>query len=209
MPAARSAPPCSRGTSCSTTRARPTAATRQQGSLLGPRYTTDEICEFLDGLGVTYHAASQRARAASTRWPICSTDDKVVGWFQGRMEFGPRALGARSIIGDPRSPTHAGHDEPQDQVPRELPAVRADRARVGGASSGSASRTGRRAPTCCSSRRCARSTAWRSTRRRGRRWRATRPAQPRQRPAVDHSGGHARGLQRAPADRGRRRATRA
>ena len=55
-------------------------------------------------------------------------DEKVVGWFNGRMEFGPRALGARSILGDPRSPQHAGADEHQDQVPRGLPAVRAERA---------------------------------------------------------------------------------
>ncbi len=51
-------------------------------------------------------------------------EGKIVGWFQGRMEFGPRALGAqhpgRSAVAG-----HAGDDEPQDQVPRELPAVRA------------------------------------------------------------------------------------
>ena len=40
-------------------------------------------------------------RHAPTRW----STGKAVGWFQGRMEFGPRALGARSILGDPRSPT--------------------------------------------------------------------------------------------------------
>ena len=45
-------------------------------------------------------------------------DGKAVGWFQGRMEFGPRALGGRSILGDPRSPDHADSAQPQGQVPR-------------------------------------------------------------------------------------------
>jgi len=49
----------------------------------------------------------------------------VVGWFNGRMEFGPRALGARSIIGDARSPHHAVGHEPQNQKPRVVPTVRA------------------------------------------------------------------------------------
>ena len=56
-------------------------------------------------------------------------DEKVIGWFQGKMEFGPRALGSRSIIGDARSPKMQKRDEPEDQVPRVVPAVRADRAR--------------------------------------------------------------------------------
>jgi carbamoyltransferase len=51
-------------------------------------------------------------------------DGKAVGWFQGRMEFGPRALGNRSILGDPRSPEDAVGAEPQGQVPRVLPALR-------------------------------------------------------------------------------------
>ena len=54
-------------------------------------------------------------------------DGKVVGLFQGRMEFGPRALGNRSILGDARSPEHAVGDQPEDQVPRELPPLRAGR----------------------------------------------------------------------------------
>ena len=45
-------------------------------------------------------------------------DEKAVGWFQGRMEFGPRALGARSILGDARSPVDAEDAESQGQVPR-------------------------------------------------------------------------------------------
>ena len=57
--------------------------------------------------------------------------EKAVGWFQGRMEFGPRALGARSILGDPRSPTHAEFAQPAGQVPRKFSPVRAGRAARG------------------------------------------------------------------------------
>ena len=75
----------------------------QKGSLLGPRYTTDEICAFLDGLGVTYHRATSERELVDAVAEML-VDEKVIGWFQGRMEFGPRALCARSIIGDSRSP---------------------------------------------------------------------------------------------------------
>jgi len=48
---------------------------------------------------------------------------EAVGWMQGRMEFGPRALGARSILGDPRSPTMQKAAQPAHQIPRKLPAL--------------------------------------------------------------------------------------
>jgi hypothetical protein len=75
----------------------------QKASLLGQRYQTEDIRKFLNEKGAVYqhfanegdlldHVAEQMAQ------------EKVVGWLHGRMEFGPRALGARSIIGDPRSP---------------------------------------------------------------------------------------------------------
>ena len=51
-------------------------------------------------------------------------DEKVIGWFQGRMEFGPRALGCRSIIGDAALAADAAEDERQHQVPGILPSVR-------------------------------------------------------------------------------------
>ncbi len=76
---------------------------RQKGSLLGPRYRTPEICEWLDGLGVAYHRASDEQELIDHVVELLVAE-KIVGWFQGRMEFGPRALGARSILGDPRSP---------------------------------------------------------------------------------------------------------
>jgi carbamoyltransferase len=76
----------------------------QSGSLLGPRHGADDMRQFLDSVGAT-------ARAFTDDDELCEfvaaqiAQGKVVGWFQGRMEFGPRALGCRSIIGDPRSPS--------------------------------------------------------------------------------------------------------
>jgi carbamoyltransferase len=74
-----------------------------RGAYLGPRYTQEEIRVFLDGIGAPYRRLDDEQLFA--RLAELLADDKVVGWFQGRMEFGPRALGARSILGDPRSPT--------------------------------------------------------------------------------------------------------
>ena len=74
----------------------------QRGSLLGPSYTTAEISDFLDGLGVTYRRAATERELIDEVVDLL-VNEKVVGWFQGRMEFGPRALCSRSIIGDPGS----------------------------------------------------------------------------------------------------------
>ena len=79
------------------------AADTQRGSYLGPRFAPAEITAFLDGAGVKYTHASNEADLID-RVAALLEQEKIVGWFQGRMEFGPRALGARSIIGDPRSP---------------------------------------------------------------------------------------------------------
>ncbi len=81
---------------------RSSGADRMQGSFLGPEFSNDEIRSFLDSAGARYHEIEHRELA--TRVAALLADEKVVGWFQGRMEFGPRALGARSILGDPRSP---------------------------------------------------------------------------------------------------------
>ena len=73
-----------------------------RGAYLGPAYTPDEIERFLRSQGAAYERLERPAlleRVASLL-----ADEKIVGWFDGRMEFGPRALGARSILGDPRSP---------------------------------------------------------------------------------------------------------
>jgi carbamoyltransferase len=74
----------------------------QHGSLLGPRYSDKEIRSFLDSAGAKYHAFDHED-ALLDRVVDLLEREKVVGWVQDRMEFGPRALGARSIIGDARS----------------------------------------------------------------------------------------------------------
>jgi carbamoyltransferase len=75
----------------------------QRGSFLGPRYSNEEIGRFLATQGVD---ASPCESEADLDEQVAAhlADGKIVGWFQGRMEFGPRSLGGRSIIGDPRSP---------------------------------------------------------------------------------------------------------
>jgi carbamoyltransferase len=74
-----------------------------QGSYLGPEYDADEIEEALESAGAVYRRVDESDLITETVDALCS--GKAVGWFQGRMEFGPRALGARSILGDARSPT--------------------------------------------------------------------------------------------------------
>jgi carbamoyltransferase len=72
-----------------------------QGAYLGPRYSDAQIRATLDAVGAVYEAlpdAELMPRVAGLL-----AEENVVGWFQGRMEFGPRALGGRSILGDPRS----------------------------------------------------------------------------------------------------------
>ncbi|QTN34291.1 carbamoyltransferase [Akkermansiaceae bacterium] len=76
---------------------------RQKGSLLGPAFSDGEIAGFLDGKGAVFSTAGSE-RELAERTARLLAEGKVVGWFQGRMEFGPRALGGRSILGDPRSP---------------------------------------------------------------------------------------------------------
>lgn len=73
----------------------------QKGSYLGPGFSGDEIRTVLDRLGAKYEQLEEDE--VSERVAELIASDKVIGWFQGRMEFGPRALGARSIIGDARS----------------------------------------------------------------------------------------------------------
>jgi carbamoyltransferase len=74
----------------------------QAGSYLGPVFAPEEIETFLRSSGAAYERVPETEVAARTAQLLA--DGNVVGWFQGRMEFGPRALGARSIIGDPRDP---------------------------------------------------------------------------------------------------------
>ena len=73
-----------------------------KGGYLGPRFSAAQARADLDRLGAVYREYPEDEMLA--RIAAALTDEKVVGWFQGRMEFGPRALGNRSILGDPRSP---------------------------------------------------------------------------------------------------------
>jgi carbamoyltransferase len=74
----------------------------QTGSYLGPAFTGDEIEAWLKARGLPYQRFSNGEVPKLAAELIAG--EKVVGWFSGRMEFGPRALGARSIVGDARSP---------------------------------------------------------------------------------------------------------
>ncbi len=74
----------------------------QRASLLGPAYTDEQIRRFLDARSAKYHTCVDE-QALTEKVAEMIDEGKVIGWFQGRMEFGPRALGSRSIIGDARS----------------------------------------------------------------------------------------------------------
>ena len=71
------------------------------GAYLGPQFNKEEIRQYLDSAGAVYEELDDDV--LMPRIADILSQENVVGWFQGRMEFGPRALGARSIIGDPRS----------------------------------------------------------------------------------------------------------
>ena len=72
-----------------------------QGSYLGPEFSNNEIEESLKEIGAVYEFKNEDELILKTAEDL--SKGMAVGWFQGRMEFGPRALGARSILGDPRS----------------------------------------------------------------------------------------------------------
>jgi carbamoyltransferase len=75
---------------------------KQQASLLGPAYSQEQIQQFLDSVNAKYHTFEGEQQLLDKVADLIS-EGSVVGWFHGRMEFGPRALGSRSIIGDARS----------------------------------------------------------------------------------------------------------
>ncbi|NJD20790.1 MAG: hypothetical protein FIA95_16080 [Gemmatimonadetes bacterium] len=76
---------------------------RQKGSFLGPAHPAATVREELERKGIPHHRMEDDA-ALLARVAALLDDGKVVGWLSGRMEFGPRALGARSILADPRRP---------------------------------------------------------------------------------------------------------
>jgi carbamoyltransferase len=73
-----------------------------RGAYLGPSFSDAEIEALCRAVGAVYHRLEPQCLLETTARLLA--DEKVVGWFRGRMEFGPRALGSRSILGDPRSP---------------------------------------------------------------------------------------------------------
>lgn len=81
----------------------PTRLDGMNGSYLGPQYSQDDIEQRLSACGARFKVLPDREAMIDTCAGILASE-KVLGWCQGRMEFGPRALGARSILGDPRSP---------------------------------------------------------------------------------------------------------
>ena len=76
---------------------------RQHGSLLGPRFSSERVAAFLAELGHTTRRWADESKLLNHVVDQLEAG-RIIGWFQDRMEFGPRALGARSILGDPRSP---------------------------------------------------------------------------------------------------------
>ncbi len=80
---------------------------RMSGAFLGPEFGDDEVREWLEESGIPHRHAGDPAQVAAEVAGRLA-DGALVGWFVGRMEFGPRALGHRSIVADPRSPTVQG-----------------------------------------------------------------------------------------------------
>ncbi len=80
----------------------PSRVDGMRGSYLGPSFLQPELEKRLAAAGARFTVLDDAALIAATVDAL--VEEKAVGWFQGRMEFGPRALGARSILGDPRSP---------------------------------------------------------------------------------------------------------
>jgi len=86
-------------------RPRPTdGQDRQKGSLLGPRYDNEQIRQFLATAEAPHQQYTNESELLAAVAQMMA-EGKIIGWFQGRMEFGPRALGSRSIIGDARNTT--------------------------------------------------------------------------------------------------------
>ncbi|MGE0821929.1 MAG: carbamoyltransferase [Candidatus Binatia bacterium] len=75
----------------------------QKGSLLGPAFRNDTISLYLDSIGAHYEYVADEEDLVN-RVAALLAQERIIGWFHGRMEYGPRALGSRSIIGDARSP---------------------------------------------------------------------------------------------------------
>ena len=136
--------------------ARPDA---QKASLLGPHYSDAEIRRFLDRVGARYHHYEDEAELLE-RTATAMADGQIVGWFHGRTEYGPRALGARSILADRATPgcraTSTSRSSSARASGRLPPACSASTC-----TSGSRCVPARTHLTCSRSRRCWRAAACR------------------------------------------------
>ena len=92
-----------------------------KGSYLGPNFETARIQEFLEEQNVIFEYYDFEKLIEIVAKLI--SEGNVVGWFQGRMEFGPRALGNRSILGDPRDKNMQSKNESQNKIQRILSAI--------------------------------------------------------------------------------------
>lgn len=81
---------------------RPGSSDSQKGSFLGPRFEDDEIRRVLEANNAVFTTVNSDDELCDEAAQLLA-EENVIGWFQGRMEFGPRALGARSLLGDARS----------------------------------------------------------------------------------------------------------
>ena len=122
---------------------------RMRGSYLGPEFSETDIEQSLTKTGAKFVVLDDSELLEQCVDAL--VDEKALGWFQGRMEFGPRALGARSILGDAALAPHAVHPELKGEVSRVVPALRAIRAARAG---GRVVRAGFRQPLYAAGGRC-------------------------------------------------------
>ena len=79
----------------------PNSRDAMHGTYLGPAFSNQDICNYLESQNIQFQSQNDEQLFNSVATLL--DEGKVVGWFNGRMEFGPRSLGARSILGDPRN----------------------------------------------------------------------------------------------------------
>ena len=143
-----------------------------RNAYLGPAYGNAEI-QRLPATRAAFPTRNWTTPRWCRRWGRLLAENNVIGWYQGRMEFGPRALGSRSILANAEPPADEGHPQREDQAPRAVPPVRAGRACWRRRPTTSTSTRSTTARTCCwwptctrsGARSCRRSPMW--TARRG------------------------------------------
>ena len=97
-------------------RPNPRGKDRMRGSFLGPEFGSAETETYLNSVGAVYNKYSTKKLVEHTAKALA--DGKAIGWMNGRMEFGPRALGGRSILADPRSPKTQKTAEFESEISR-------------------------------------------------------------------------------------------